>query len=169
MKTLIIISGPMGIGKTVTGKRLCDKIGKAAFIDGDWCLDIHPFVGNKETKNMAIDNIIHLIKNYNKCTECNYIVFSWIMSRNTITKIVEGLNENELKIYHITLICKEETLIKRWKNDKETEWRNEEWLKESIKSIAEFINRNDFSIMIHNDNKNINEVVNNIIMEIGIK
>jgi Shikimate kinase len=51
MKKLVIINGPMGVGKSTVGKIFCDKLGRAAFIDGDWCLDIHPFVGNKETKN----------------------------------------------------------------------------------------------------------------------
>jgi len=53
---VIIINGPMGVGKTVTGKLIADKNPGTAFIDGDWCMDIHPFVGNRETKAMAIDN-----------------------------------------------------------------------------------------------------------------
>lgn len=30
-----------------------------AFIDGDWCMDLHPFVGNKETRDMAVNNILN--------------------------------------------------------------------------------------------------------------
>ncbi len=80
MKKFVIINGPMGVGKTTVGKILCDKLGHAAFIDGDWCLDIHPFVGNKETKSMAIDNIIHMVRNYYHCSESDTIVVSWIIS-----------------------------------------------------------------------------------------
>ena len=29
-------------------------------------MDIHPFVGNRETKAMAVDNILHMIGNYQK-------------------------------------------------------------------------------------------------------
>ncbi|MCI8267891.1 MAG: AAA family ATPase, partial [Lachnospiraceae bacterium] len=53
---VIIINGPMGVGKTTVGKYIAEKYTGTAFIDGDWCLDIHPFVGNRETKIMAIDN-----------------------------------------------------------------------------------------------------------------
>lgn len=62
VKKIIIVNGPMGVGKTTVGKLICNKLGRAAFIDGDWCLDIHPFVGNKETKAMAIDNILYMAK-----------------------------------------------------------------------------------------------------------
>ncbi len=50
---VIILNGPMGVGKTAVGKYIADHTPGTAFIDGDWCLDIHPFVGNRETKTMA--------------------------------------------------------------------------------------------------------------------
>ena len=67
---VIIINGPMGVGKTTVGKYIAEKYEGTAFIDGDWCLDIHPFGGNRETKEMAIDNILHMIDNYRKCSMC---------------------------------------------------------------------------------------------------
>ena len=65
---VIVINGPMGVGKTTLGKYIADKYAGTAFIDGDWCIDIHPFIGNRETKTMAIDNILYLINNYKKCS-----------------------------------------------------------------------------------------------------
>jgi predicted ABC-type ATPase len=162
MKKLIIINGPMGVGKTTTGQSLCDKIGRAAFIDGDWCLDIHPFIGNKETKSMAIDNIIHMIKNYYNCSECDVIVLSWIISKKNIEKIIIGLKDINIKIYCITLICNEEELTERWKKDKIVSWRNNEWLIDSIKSIEDFKSRVDENV-IDNGKMAINEVINKIL------
>ena len=63
-----VINGPMGVGKTTVGRFLADSIPRTAFIDGDWCFDLHPFVGNAETKAMAVDNILHMIANYGKCS-----------------------------------------------------------------------------------------------------
>ena len=70
----IIINGPMGVGKTTIGKYIAEKYEGTAFIDGDWCLDIHPFVGNRETKTMAIDNILHMVDNYRKGSICKMII-----------------------------------------------------------------------------------------------
>ena len=165
MKKFIIINGPMGVGKTVTGKLLCDKIGRAAFIDGDWCLDIHPFVGNKETKSMAIDNIIYLTKNYCICSECDTVVLSWIMSKNSIEKILFGLKNIELKIFCFTLICDKEILIERWKKDNIVEWRNDEWLNISIKSVDDFKKRKNENL-INNSLMSIDDVINLIIEKI---
>jgi deoxyadenosine/deoxycytidine kinase len=53
MKKVVIINGPIGVGKTTVGKLLCNKLNKSAFIEGDWCFDLHPFIANKETKDMA--------------------------------------------------------------------------------------------------------------------
>ena len=155
----------MGVGKTTTGIALCDKIGKTAFIDGDWCLDIHPFVGNKETKDMAIKNIVYLVKNYYYCSECENIVLSWVISEKRIENIISELKDIELRIFSITLTCNEEELLKRWKNDKTVDWRTDEWYKESIKSLEDYNNRKN-TIIIETNKKQIEMVVNEIIKKI---
>ena len=60
---VIILNGPMGVGKTTVGKYIAETNKGTAFIDGDWCLDIHPFVRNRQTKTMAKENIHHMIDN----------------------------------------------------------------------------------------------------------
>jgi len=92
----------MGVGKTTVGTALCDTLGRAAFIDGDWCLDIHPFVGNRETKNMAVDNILHMVRNYQVCGECDFVVLSWVMSENTVRKISAGAVDLGLRACSVT-------------------------------------------------------------------
>ena len=57
---VIVINGPMGIGKTTVGTYIADSNPGTAFIDGDWCMDLHPFVGNKETRDMAVNNILNI-------------------------------------------------------------------------------------------------------------
>ena len=142
MKKLIIINGPMGVGKTTVGKIICNKLGRAAFIDGDWCLDIHPFVGNRETKAMAIDNIIYMAKNYYSCSESDTVVVSWIVSEQNTDNIISGLSDIDFQIHNIVLTCSKEALIDRWKKDAVAEWRNEEkWLTQSINSLDDFYNR----------------------------
>ena len=50
MKTLYLIGGTMGIGKTTACRLLKTKLPDSVFLDGDWCWDMHPFIVNDETK-----------------------------------------------------------------------------------------------------------------------
>lgn len=136
---IIIINGPMGVGKTTIGKYIANRNPKTAFIDGDWCMDLHPFVGNRETKSMAVNNILHMVDNYSKCTECKMIVLVWLMDDDWVYEsIIDGIKNIGLDINSVTLICSKEKLIERWKNDTACEWRTDEWLDASIKSLSYF-------------------------------
>ena len=136
---VIIINGPMGVGKTTVGKYIAEKCTGTAFINGDWCFDIHPFVGNQETKTMAIDNILHMIANYRKCSICKMIVFVWLMDERWVyQKIADGISNMELEAKNFTLVCDKNTLINRWENDENCEWRTNEWLEVSLKSLSFF-------------------------------
>lgn len=162
MKKLIIINGTMGIGKTTISKLLCERLNKSAFLDGDWCFDLHPFVATTETLTMAINNIAYLIDNYLNCKECNYIVFSWfINNEKRYERILNAINDGDLMLYRITLTCNEESLKDRWNNDKVTEWRTEQWLMESVKSIKCFEQME--AIKIDTSNLSKDQVVNHII------
>ena len=89
---VIVINGPMGVGKTTVGKYIAEQTPGTAFIDGDWCMDIHPFVGNDETKAMAVDNILHMIGNYRKCSACSMVVLVWLMDDLWVRRrLAEGL------------------------------------------------------------------------------
>ena len=136
---VIILNGPMGVGKTTVGKYIADHHPGTAFIDGDWCLDIHPFVGNQETKAMAVDNILHMIGNYQKCSVCNMVVLVWLMDEPwVIQKITQGLSAMQAEVKNMTLVCSRESPIQRWKDDHDCEWRTDEWLNVSLKSLSGF-------------------------------
>ena len=136
---VIIINGPMGVGKTTVGKHIADQNPGTAFIDGDWCMDIHPFIGNQETKVMAVDNILHMIGNYQKCSVCGMVVLVWLMDdQQVIQKILDGLSAQKAEGKIVTLICNRENLIRRWNNDQNCEWRTDEWLQVSLKSLPGF-------------------------------
>ena len=136
---VIILNGPMGVGKTAVGKYIADHTPGTAFIDGDWCLDIHPFVGNRETKTMAVDNILHMIENYKNCSECKMIVLVWLMDNEWVyNSIIDGIKKLELEIKSVTLTCGRTALTERWHNDKTCPWRTDDWLKISTDSLDYF-------------------------------
>ena len=49
---VIILNGPMGVGKTAVGKYIAEATPGTAFIDGDWCLD---------TSNLSIKEVAEKI------------------------------------------------------------------------------------------------------------
>lgn len=129
----------MGVGKTAVGKCIADKNAGTAFIDGDWCMDLHPFIGNHETKAMAVDNILHMIGNYRKCSACRMIVLVWLMDDEWVReRIMSGIAAMELEAKSVTLICNRDELMRRWANDHVCEWRTDEWLDVSLKSLPGF-------------------------------
>lgn len=136
---VIVINGPIGVGKTTVGKLLADRHPGTAFIDGDWCMDIHPFVGNHETKAMALDNILHMIDNYRKCSECRRVVLAWLMDDPWVLRnMAEGLSALQVEVTEVTLICDRDSLVRRWRNDQACEWRTDDWLEVSLKSLPYF-------------------------------
>ncbi|MDE5950147.1 MAG: AAA family ATPase, partial [Acetatifactor sp.] len=109
---VIIINGPMGVGKTTIGKYIAEKYEGTAFIDGDWCLDIHPFVGNRETKTMAIDNILHMVDNYRKCSICKMIVLVWLMDEQWVyQKVADGISDMGLEVKSAVWLVDKNNLI----------------------------------------------------------
>lgn len=167
MKKVVIINGPIGVGKSTVGKLLCNKLNMSAFIDGDWCFDLHPFIANKETKDMAIGNIVYLINNYLKCSHCDYVVFIWVMDKiDVYQRIINNIRRDDVRLYEITLNCTEEALVDRWKRDTLCDWRIEEWLNVSIKSLKYFEGLD--TIKIDTSDKTANDVAD-IINEIVIK
>ena len=136
---VIVINGPMGIGKTTVGTYIADSNPGTAFIDGDWCMDLHPFVGNKETRAMAVDNILHMISNYKDCSVCKMVVVAWIIDdEQVLEKLLSGIRAMSLEAKSVTLVSDEAQLRKQWEADTACPWRTEEWFKVSMKSLEYF-------------------------------
>ena len=80
MKTLYLVGGPMGVGKTSVCQLLKRRLDRCAFLDGDWCWDMDPFVVNDETKEMVLDNICFVLDRFLHCTEFENVVFCWVLT-----------------------------------------------------------------------------------------
>ena len=68
MKTLYLIGGTMGVGKTTVSQQLKKDLANSVFLDGDWCWDADPFQVTDETKAMVMDNICYLLNNFLHCS-----------------------------------------------------------------------------------------------------
>ena len=56
MRTLCLVGGTMGAGKTIICKILADDLSDSVFLDGDRCGDLHPLRVTDETKRMLPDD-----------------------------------------------------------------------------------------------------------------
>ena len=139
MKQVIFLNGPMGVGKSTIGRLLQSALPQAAFIDGDWCMDIDPFVGSSETRAMAADNILHLAGNYGKCASCQNVVVAWLMDRLQVRKALDaGVKALGMEPLWYTLVCTPQALRVRWEQDKACPWRTKGWLEISLRSLEDF-------------------------------
>jgi len=118
LKNIIFLNGTMGVGKTATGRELQRLLPKCAFLDGDWCWDMNPFIVTDETKKMVEDNIRYILNNFLKCSEYENIIFCWVMhEENIIASILSGLNLQDAILHKISLICSEQSLVERLSRD----------------------------------------------------
>ncbi|BBF44907.1 hypothetical protein lbkm_3646 [Lachnospiraceae bacterium KM106-2] len=118
MKDIYIIGGTMGVGKTAVSQKLKDKLEDCAFLDGDWCWDMHPFRVTEETKQMVMDNICDVLNREIKCSAYQNIVFCWVMHRQEIIdEIIERLDTTDCKVHVISLVCSESALRQRLNKD----------------------------------------------------
>ena len=133
MKTIYMIGGTMGVGKTTVCRMLKAQLPSSVFLDGDWCWDMHPFVVNDETKKMVIDNICFLLGQFIRCSAYENIIFCWVMhEQSIIDSLLARLEVSQCTVKTISLICDEATLRYRLKKDIDDGIRTEDVVQRSI-------------------------------------
>ncbi|MTI94422.1 MAG: nucleotide kinase [Firmicutes bacterium] len=114
MKSLLIVNGPPGVGKTAACERLYRQIENSVWLDGDWCWMMNPFTANEENKRMVEDNITHLLRNFLTNSKLEMVIFSWVIPRAEVFDIVLGpLADLSFNLQRITLVCSPEELRRR--------------------------------------------------------
>ena len=118
MRTLYLIGGPMGVGKTTVCQIMKRHLPRAAFLDGDWCWDMDPFVVTEETKSMVLGNIRHTLSSFLRCSAFENVIFCWVLHRQDIRDaVLEGLDTGGWRVVHVSLVCAPETLRRRLEED----------------------------------------------------
>ncbi|MGN0972335.1 MAG: AAA family ATPase [Aristaeellaceae bacterium] len=139
MKTLWLIGGPMGVGKTTACRLLQQRLPRCAFLDGDWCWEIHPFTVTEETKALVMDNIVHLLRGYLACTAVEHVVFCWVMHQQAILdELLAGLPLEGVQVHTLSLICTEEELIRRLQRDVDAGLRQADVIPRSLERLSHY-------------------------------
>lgn len=118
MKTLYLIGGTMGVGKTTVCRELKNQLPRSVFLDGNWCWDMNPFVVTEETKAMVLDNITTLLKNFLRCSAYDHVIFCWVMHQQAILdQILSRLDLTGVTVVPVSLVCSQEVLLQRLNQD----------------------------------------------------
>lgn len=134
-KTLVLINGTPGIGKTTVSKELHTKLEYSAWLDGDWCWMINPFVVNQENITMVESNISTLLNRYIENSSIKYMIFNWVIPNNQVMdKIITSITKKSINVIKITLMCSPSLLEKRLIMD----GRSESRIKDSIKRLSNY-------------------------------
>ena len=136
MKRLIMINGTMGAGKTAACSELLKMLDRSAFLDGDWCWMMDPFVVTDETKRMVQDNIAHLLRSFLACSEYENIIFCWVMQYESIMNdLLSKLGDMKFELYRFTLMVSPKALTARIQKDVENHIRTPDVLERSLQRL----------------------------------
>lgn len=161
MKTLYLIGGTMGVGKTTVSEQLKKDLPRSVFLDGDWCWNASPFQVTEETKAMVIDNICYLLNNFLHCSAYGNIIFCWVMhEQSIIDSIVEKLDTQNCNVKCISLTIDESNLRKRLEADVKRGIRSADVIDRSIARIQMYQKLN--TVKIDTNNKTVQMIAEEI-------
>ena len=161
MKTLYLISGTMGVGKTAVSQQLKKDLPNSVFLDGDWCWDASPFQVTEETKNMVVNNICYLLNSFIHCSAYENVIFCWVMHEQSIIDgILNELDTENCRVNKISLTVDEMNLQTRLKADVARELRTADVIDRSVARIPMYQALD--TIKIDTSNKTVREIVDEI-------
>ena len=161
MKTIYIIGGTMGVGKTATCKELKSHLNNAVFLDGDWCWDSDPFQVTEETKAMVLSNICFTLNNFIHCSAYENIVFCWVMHEQAIIDaILSKLDTAGCRVVNVSLTVDEENLRSRLSFDVENRIRSEDVIERSIERINMYQVLD--TVKVDTNNRTVSEIASEI-------
>ena len=166
MKKLIIINGPMGVGKTTVSKNLFNSLKPSILLDGDWCWNMNPFLVNDENKKMVMNNIKYLLKNYLNNSNFEYIIFCWVIPEEEILNEILSDLPNNYELHKFTLTCDSDSLKYRLLND-----TNRQISQETIDNSLSYIPKYNLmdTTKIDSTDKSISQIVELLISKIQKK
>ena len=140
-KTLYLIGGPMGVGKTAVCRELNRMMSASVMLDGDWCWCADPFQVTEETKRMVLDNICHLLSNFLRCGAYENVILCWVMHERTIIdEILDRLpiEECDADVRTVSLVAHEDELCHRIEGDVRAGTRDEGAVARSLSYLPRY-------------------------------
>ncbi len=161
IKTLYLIGGTMGVGKTTVCQRLKMDLPNSVFLDGDWCWDANPFQVTEETKTMVLDNICYLLNSFLRCSAYEHVILGWVMhEQSIIDHIIGNLNIENCAVRSISLVANEACLRERLLKDVAQGRRTADVIERSISRLPFYRQLN--TVKVDTRNKSVQQIVDEI-------
>ncbi len=139
MKRLILIGGPMGVGKTTVCRLLQPRLPNCVFLDGDWCWDARPFLVTEHTKAMVLDNITHLLTAFLSCPDYHNVLFCWVLHDASIWRSIESrLCLEGVQVCRAALVCSPQELERRLMRDVDAGLRTPDVIPRSLERLSRY-------------------------------
>lgn len=139
MKTLYLIGGPMGAGKTTVSRALQKQLDHSVFLDGDWCWDARPFLVTEETKQMVLGNIRFLLGQFLRCSAYRHVIFCWVLHEQSILDaVLDGLDLSGCTVKRVSLVCSEAELHARLQRDVDAGLRTADVIPRSLARLPAY-------------------------------
>ncbi len=161
MKTLYLIGGTMGVGKTTVSQQLKKELPNSVFLDGDWCWDADPFQVTEETKAMVMRNICYLLNSFLHCTAYENVIFCWVMhEQSIIDRLLGRLDTDHCRVVNLSLMVDKINLQHRLSSDIEGGLRTEDVISRSMERVKCYPALD--TIKLDTSNRTVSEIVNEI-------
>ncbi|MBD8499018.1 AAA family ATPase [Paenibacillus arenosi] len=115
-RTVYLVTGPPGVGKTTTSKRLVESLERSAYLSGD-AISHYPLNGRgkpwlcEDTLNLTWDNIVSSTKNL---LRYDYdVVVDYIILPDRMQWFVEQMKDVDVKMVYTALLVDEMTIVYR--------------------------------------------------------
>ncbi|MFD1738873.1 AAA family ATPase [Bacillus salitolerans] len=111
-----ILSGPAGVGKSTTSKKLVTKLNPSAFISGDYISHMHingrkkPWESEEEV-SLIWNNILCLTRNF--LTYGNNVVIDYVTFPKEAQWLCTNIKDPNVEVRYVVLWTNKETLVKR--------------------------------------------------------
>jgi GrpB-like predicted nucleotidyltransferase (UPF0157 family)/predicted kinase len=113
-KMIIIINGPVGVGKTEVAWKLIEKFERAVMLDGDYLGALHPFeIYDERRVAYLYDTICYMARFHVEHGWRNLVVNYVFETPESLAQLRRALNEIDNATYAYRLTCEAEEISRR--------------------------------------------------------